>query len=378
MRVLVAYQGESAVDHPGIFNAFERALQHGDLEHHSALFWRAHRTELEWRGFWDELLARVVAERIDWVLLHQFHAPEIRVGDFLERLRTSCPNVRIAVSLGDPFCRFYHRVPRTFVQAARLADVVFLTGFGYLADQLIRSGASNLVLMPLGYCDARFGQTDRAVACEARDGIVFVGNRRLGRNPTHELFWNGLKRIRLVELLDRRYGKRFHLYGTGWEGLKSARGTLPFDAQGATYANAQVVFGGYPGVTYEYYTSNRHFIAMSEGAVMVDYWVPGVERFLKPEAHWLLFRNKKELIQRIDSVLDGGADEAQQMAARGQARVRAHFSKSKLTESMIQLWRDFDESRAELGSAAMPQLPYVLPEYSGAAQAHHFVRNWVG
>jgi len=378
MNLLVAYQGKEAGDHPGKFAGFEHAVQQGRLQRHSSMFWKRNRTANEWARFWDELIERVGAECIDWVLLHHFHDPKIMLGDALVRLRRIHPHVRIATSLGDPFCRFVHRVPQLFVQAARMSDIVFLTGFGYLADQLTRAGVRNMLLMPLGYCDVRFGKTRPMQLTAQREGIVFVGNRRLGRNPTHELFWNGLKRIHLVKLLDRRYGSRFHLYGNGWEGMRSARGPLPFDQQGVTYAAAEMVFGGFPGVTYEYYTSNRHFIAMSEGAVMVDFWVKGVERLLEPDTHWRLFRTEKELIGKIDSILDGGAAEVGEMALRGQQRVRQHFSKKTLTETMTKIWRDFDAERASHGVAGIPQLPFVLPEFSGIQHAHRFVRNWHG
>jgi hypothetical protein len=378
VNVLVAYQGKEMMDHPGVFEGFEGAVQKGLLKRHTSMFWRQAQTSSDWEDFWGELCERVSSEHIDWVLLHHFHDRHISVGDALVRLRRIRPQVRIATSLGDPFCRFIHRVPRQFVEAAQMSDIVFLTGFGYLAEQLARAGVRNMVLMPLGYCQSRFGQTEAHQWPEKRDGIVFVGNRRLGRNPTHELFWNGLKRIRLVELLDRRYGRRFHLYGTGWGKLPSARGVLPFDQQGSTYASAEVVFGGFPGVTYEYYTSNRHFIAMSEGAIMVDYWVDGVERLLCPNAHWLLFRTEKELIRRIDSVLEGGAEDAWHMAQLGMERVRKHFTQKRLIEDMIEIWRDFDMSRSECGMAPIPQLPYVLPEFSGERRSPLFVRNWLG
>jgi len=378
MNLLIAYQGQEAEDHPGKFAGFEHAVQQGTLQRHSSMFWKRNRTANEWARFWDELIERVGAERIDWVLLHHFHDCKIMLGDALVRLRKIHPQVRIATSLGDPFCRFVHRVPHSFVQAACMSDIVFLTGFGYLADQLTRAGVRNMLLMPLGYCDVRFGKTRPMQLTAQREGIVFVGNRRLGRNPTHELFWNGLKRIRLVELLDRRYGKHFHLYGDGWGKLPSARGALPFEQQGEIYAGAEVVFGGFPGVTYEYYTSNRHFIAMSEGAVMVDFRVNGVERLLQPDAHWRLFRTEKDLMGQIDTILDGGAAEAGEMALRGQQRVRQHFSKKVLAETMIQIWRDFDFDRASNGIAGIPQLPFVLPEFSGTQNAHRFVRNWHG
>ena len=378
MNVLIAYQGETAADHPGVYEAFECALQQGVVTRHASLFWRKNRTDQEWQQFWEDLCQRVSSEQIDWVLFHHFHDRSIPVGDAIIRLRNKHPHLRIATSLGDPFCRFVHRVPCSFVQVARQSDIVFLTGFGYLSEQLARAGVRNMVLMPLGYCQDRFGKSEPNRSTKQRDGIVFIGNRRLGCNPTHELFWNGLKRIRLVEKMDQRYGSRFHLYGAGWEHLRSSRGALPFNQQGTTYASAEVVFGGFPGVTYEYYTSNRHFIAMSEGAVMVDFGVKGVERLLRHQAHWLLFQSTKSLINQIDAILDGEAKDSLDMAMRGRDRVRTHFSKKSLTKAMIQIWSDFDASRCAHGRAPIPELPYVLPEFSGAGSKHLFVRHWIG
>ena len=378
MRVLVAYQGQTAADHPGLFYAFEDALQRGVVSRHTALFWRRNRSRQDWQFFWDQLCQRVASEQIDWVLLHHFHDRSIFVGNALAKLRKLSPTVRIATSLGDPFGRFVHRVPRAFVQVARQSDMVFLTGFGYLSAQLASVGVRNMVLMPLGYCQHQFGNTPLNQVASRRDGIVFIGNRRLGCNPTHELFWNGLKRMRLIEKLDHRYGRRFHLYGAGWEHLRSSRGALPFDQQGRVYASAEVVFGGFPGVTYQYYTSNRHFIAMAEGAAVVDFGVPGVERLLRPQAHWQLFHSSNDLLKRIDAMLDGANEEGVKMALRGCQRVRTHFSKQRLTAAMLDIWRHFDAGRASRGTAPMPALPYVLPELSGRACRHLFVRNWLG
>ena len=96
MNILVAYQGKEAGDHPGKFTGFEHAVQQGTLKRHSSMFWRRNRTANEWVRFWDELIERVGAERIDWVLLHHFHDPKIMLGDALVRLRKIHPHVRIA------------------------------------------------------------------------------------------------------------------------------------------------------------------------------------------------------------------------------------------------------------------------------------------
>ena len=51
---------------------------------------------------------------------------------------------------------------------------------------------------------------------------------------------------------------------------------------------------------------------------------------------------------------------------------------TSLVESMIRIWNDFDASRFASGTAFIPELPFVLPECSGPANAHLFVRNWLG
>ena len=96
MNLLIAYQGQEAEDHPGKFAGFEHAVQQGTLQRHSSMFWKRNRTANEWARFWDELIERVGAERIDWVLLHHFHDCKIMLGDALVRLRKIHPQVRIA------------------------------------------------------------------------------------------------------------------------------------------------------------------------------------------------------------------------------------------------------------------------------------------
>ncbi len=211
-----------------------------------------------------------------------------------------------------------------------------------------------------------------------RSGIVFVGNCRIGRNPCHELFWNGLRRRSLVRALAKRYGSRFHLYGRGWDDTASARGPLPHCQQVEVYSKAEIVFGGYPGVTYEYYTSDREFIALGSGTPLVNFWAPGVERFLKPGEHWLPFRTKKELFEQVDWLLDGNGDRGQKIEEAGAQRIEEVFTMRKEVRHIIALWRHLAAEREQQGVARVPLLPFVLPAYHGTANSHLFVRNWAG
>lgn len=199
------YQAHDAArDHPGYYYGFERLAQEGVLRAHAAIAYYSVVEERGWAGLWAEAARAAQAMEADAIFLHWFHVGKIpNPAPGILRLKNLPNRPTVFASLGDPFGRWTKRVPGCFRVASRLADVSFLTGMGYIAQQLRGWGSRNLVLMANGCCQARF-----ASAVDPSDNpqfdVVFIGSRLRPRNPLGHHFWVARRRKQLVEAFTRR------------------------------------------------------------------------------------------------------------------------------------------------------------------------------
>jgi hypothetical protein len=225
MRLLVLYQAEDpAQGHPGYYEGFERMVAEGRLEAHAALGYLGVAGKYGWPALWDDA-CRIAKERnVNAIFLNWFHEPMPDPHKGLLRL-VSLPNRPIVFSsLGDPYGRWTHRVPRAFRVASRMSDLTFLTGMGYIAHQLAQGGSRNLVLMPNGCCQVRFSSSGSDIAEEPEFDVCFVGNRMRSINPANHFFWVARKRNRFVKAFTKRYGKRFACLERAGKGTRHGRG----------------------------------------------------------------------------------------------------------------------------------------------------------
>src|SRR5690606_22837903 len=118
-----------------------------------------------------------------------------------------------------------------------------------------------IILLPHGVCQVRFDEHSNEFDPPERDlDVVFIGSRNRARNPTKGYYWRGLRRQRLVERLTRHFGRRFGVFGNGWDYLSSSRGPVRFEQQLSTARRAKLVVGGIPFSSARYYCSDRPFI----------------------------------------------------------------------------------------------------------------------
>src|ERR1019366_3547492 len=138
-------QGQSAF-HDG----FDRLVAEGHLEAHRDIPWLVTSDEKVWRDFWQSAYETALDMEADAIFLRFFHGkiPDPTAG--IKRLIGLATRPTIFASLGDPFGKWTNRIPMCFKKASQLSDVTFSTGMGYLAEQLVRGGSRNVVLMPHG------------------------------------------------------------------------------------------------------------------------------------------------------------------------------------------------------------------------------------
>ena len=368
MRLLVLYQAhDAAKDQPGYYDGFERLVEQSVLRAHVAIPYHHVAQQRGWDALWVEAAKAAQAMGADAIFLQWFHIrnmPDPTSG--ILRLKNLPTRPTLFASLGDPFGRWTKRVSKCFRVASRLAEVSFLTGMGYLAQQLRRCGSRNLVLMPHGCCQVRF-----AAAVEPSQNpqfdVVFIGSRLRPRNPLGHHFRVARRRVQLVEAFTRRYGRRFGLFGLGWEGNPSWQGPVAYHSQHTAYREAAVAVGGLPHAYHDYYTSDRVFIATASGVPLVDYAVPGVERILRPGVDWWLARDIEGILASCDRLLARSSPERLALGQRARERTLAAHTQYHRCREMVAIVRQIRSARLDGRKAEEPKLSFLA--HATAVQA---------
>lgn len=357
------YQARDAArEQPGYFGGFQRLASEGVLEIHRALGYQAISSNEGWPALWSAATATARDIDADAVFLQFFHddfIPDPTAG--ILELKSLRSKPLVFASLGDGFGRFTKRVPRCFRVASALSDVTFLTGMGYVARRLERSGSSNLVLMPNGCCQVRFSSADAVLPEQPEFDVVFVGNHIQSANPLSLFFWASRNRARFVDACQKRYGRRFGLFGNGWHGKRAWQGPIAYDAQHQAYRRSALALGGTPHVTHDYYTSDRVFIAAASGVPLVDRWIPGVDRVLEPGRDWWLSRDLREMFRVCDGLLELSSHERAALGAAARQRILACHTQYHRCAEMIEIVGRLREARSQGREADPPELPFLRP-----------------
>lgn len=123
--------------------------------------------------------------------------------------------------------------------------------------------------------------------------IIFLGSN-------YGLFPLSQERRDMAELLRKRYGEDFGVYGIGW---RFPAGKLDWYEEAAAYRSCKIAIG-HSQVELERYTSDRLFRAMGSGAFYLTKWYPGVEADYGRGFHLDWWHDFEELEERIDFYLE--------------------------------------------------------------------------
>lgn len=375
MRLLFLMQGLTVADHPGYADACRRLSAEGVLTDYTVLPYYGQAERIGWDGVWREIVSTARDTTADAVFFQYFHGPIPDPADCIAALRDLPSRPIVAVSSGDPFGRFFDRPPKSFRSAARRADVTFLTETGGLARDLVRSGA-RVALMPNGYCQVRFDRSFDTSAAQPEYDVAFIGNLHHARNPVGRLFRAARQRRRQAAALQQRYGGRFALFGSGWDGWPSNHGQIPYDRQHAVCRKARVVVGPFPNGCMDYYMSDRSVTTIRSGVPFIDAWVPRVDRIFAPGRHWFLYRDCREMLALCDRVLAWSDEERSAFGRRAAEEIAAGHSQYHRMRTMIAVLQGLREDLSAGRRPTPPRLDYFLPDVDPQEEARFATVGW--
>lgn len=285
MRALVVLNDHQRGAHVDYHDALARLRHDGTLESYDVIPHVALKNE----GHTDDQIVRMVetsaadlpADAIVWC-----HTGDLRIpDDAMARLRTLPSNPALVYIEGDMYERFYKPLPSAARRAMVACDVVFICGGGGVVSRLKQAGCRDIRYMPLTTDDVRFG-ADRPPGQSPEFDVVLVGNNHRSR-IAFKTMPGCRRRARVVEMLERRLGSRFAVFGHGWDG-PAAQGPVPFAEQGKAYQTARVAVG-INNLHAPYYFSDRLPISLSSGVVMVHNRETGLDDILPRQVSDLMF-----------------------------------------------------------------------------------------
>ena len=314
MKLLFLSQGYTVEDQIGWDYAFKRLVTEGYVQQYDNLPARGYVKEHGCQKFYDRTIEMHAEKRYDVVYFQFFHGLPVSKKDTIsprsciESLRKINPKVVILVSAGDPFSVNWLKpgYPYEFKECARCADIVFSTQMGRAADIMLRWGAKNVVLSPLAMCPARFEACHIDLITHTFDfDVVFVGNCNKSRlfNPCNNFSYAARKRTKLVKALSKHFGKRFGLFGRGWDGVLPNQGPIHFSQQQKTFQRGHLTVGAYPYSMADYYASDRPFFSIPSGIPTIEIATPRLNRILRDNDHCYFCQSVEEVLATCDRLL---------------------------------------------------------------------------
>lgn len=374
MKLLTFLQGREASDQIGYHESSIRLVKEGALTGYISIPYLTSCASLPFTAY-KKGIAKAKEYRPDLIFFQFFHASFIPdPQNFFQELRKIVPKAVFFVSAGDSFGRWTRKFPQSLIAASKASDLTFLTGMGGMADNLIKKGGKRIVLMPHGFCPIRFPAFEQDIrSTEYEWDVVCVANNYRTRNPFSYIYKYKIERISEINALAKRYGKKFAIFGRGWNGLKNWQGELPFEKQGEVYKKSAVIVGGRPGGGMDYYLSDREFIALACGGKFVEFWTPRVEKIFQNDFHWYLYKKKSEMLKKIDFLLGSSVKNSDAQRVATQEYVRSKHSQYNRMAEMIRIAKEFLEERSK---KYRPKLNFFLPGTNLDIEMRYAIKGW--
>lgn len=230
----------------------------------------------------------------DWILMQLQFYDHMVVPETVSTIVKTCPNACVVNTSVD----IRKEAVPYFVEIGKLIHKSLIPAQGQL--QMYReAGCQNVDFWQHGYDPKYFFRMSDPKRSELHrrfgHDVSFCANRnQSARFPGSTL------RDTIVTGLSEKYGTRFALYGQNWDELNvgsSLRFPLTFHAQNNVYNSSLVVVSANHFNKLEKCVSNRQFIAMAAGTVVVSSYVAGMEEHFVHGRDLLWFRTADECVE---------------------------------------------------------------------------------
>ncbi len=213
---------------------------------------------------------------IFWQHIDKFDITE----DFIQQLKNVSSKPKLVYHEADPYAKYIKMINNNMRIMFRNSDAVFMVGAGTFANLAIEAGAEKVYFSPHVFDSTRFG-TNWEPTLQRENDLIMIANAKGYVRIPGRYFPGSQRRKELGKKLSRFFGKRFALYGKGWDGLEASRGLLAFNQQESAIRNAWISVNWDHFDEEPFYFSNRLPISLATGVPHITSWHSGYDIVFK-------------------------------------------------------------------------------------------------
>lgn len=342
LRLLYLPNEGNEGDQIGPRRAFERELKEGRLSAYRAYSYLVRDKELGDHRLALEELLNVVREFAPDVIFVQHINNNYPVDQaYFWQLKRTPSQPKLVMWEGDAYGSFFKPLDATLKSVAGAFDLVFLTGLGYLAEAVRKSGVSRIRFSHHSFDDQRFGLPWEPSRERPLDVVMVANLYNLKRVPGLYMP-GGRQRKQLANTFHKMFGDRFAVYGggKGWQGKPYARGSIPFSHQREITRSAwmSISWDHFPSLPMN--TSDRPFISLANSVPFLTNYQRGYEVAFSgiPGLYW--FHTPKEAVDIALYLLSMPVDQRIALGIAAAEHMRCHFHADKVYGDILQIIRD--------------------------------------
>lgn len=239
---------------------------------------------------------------------------------------------------GDVYGPIHKRPTRAMRMLASRAQLVFVVGLGSNADLFRKMGAGRVIFVSHSADEVRFGKPWDPND-SSRGGVVMIANRIPSRIPWLSMP-GALNRKELAVRLYQRLGKRFIVYGHGWDRYPFWQGPVPYDQQESRLRQHLLSVGWNHFDQEGFYYSDRLPISLLAGVAHATNYQPGYELLFQNGEQLAYFHNVKDAVDLVDWMLCQPRSYLVEMGLKGQALARQRLTSDIVYRNIINIVRE--------------------------------------
>lgn len=239
----------------------------------------------------------------------------------------------------DVYGKYVKRLPSELLKLSARCDVTFLVcSGGWMFRQFQKINKHTLVYLPHVCDDIHFGEKKPNDTSKRYD-VVMIGNLAKSRVPFKSM--PGVtERMQVAKALYKRHGKRFAVFGSGWEGFKFSAGPIPFFEQENILHSSHTSVGVDHFLSYDQYYSDRLPIALFSGVPHLSWQTPKLNLLFKEGEHIFYFSSIEESIKKSDAILSGKSDLSSAVSVQAVDLIRRSYTELVRMKTMIKYFND--------------------------------------
>lgn len=244
-----------------------------------------------------------------------------------------------AIDERDVYGRFVKRLPTELVKLSGKCDVTFLVcSGGWMFEQFQKHNSGKSIYLPHVCDEIHFGNR-KPNGCLKKYDIVMLGNLHINRVPFNSM--PGVKeRVRVATALYKKFGKRFAVFGTGWENYPFSAGVVPFFEQEDVLLSSNLSVGVDHFLSYDQYFSDRLPISLLSGVPHLSWQTPKLDLLFKENEHIFYFKSVEECVLKSEAILSGQLENTAQVVSQAIDLVRSDYTEMVRMKKLIKYLND--------------------------------------